>query len=132
MRSDKQKNATHHCPGCGVELDFVARYPWYFCKSCMKKACDFYGRELVFFNSGLTGGLAWSYADAPNQTMSKRVSSVKCLINGRPVIVTEARFGGIVAQPVGDEPRAGDMSYKYMIDLCIRFDHEKLLHRFDT
>ncbi len=128
----EQQIENHHCPGCGAELKFVARYPWYFCNSCLKQAHDFYGRKLLFFNVSLSGGLGWAFADAPDKVMSDRVSCVQCLIKGRVVVVSEARFGGVVAQPVGSEPRPGDHAYKYTIHLNRNYDVDEMLQRMHS
>jgi hypothetical protein len=88
--------ADHHCPGCGAVLAAVPRYPWYFCKHCTATATDGDGRRLVFFNEGLSGGLLWGH----DEHDLNRAPAVLCLIAGRPAVVTEARFGGKVAQPV--------------------------------
>lgn len=96
----------HHCPGCGARLKFNPRYPWHFCNACRERAADAEGRRLVFGNVSLSGGLAWAWADDPEHRDSE-VPGVICLIDGRPVIVTEARFGGVVAQPLTAGLRTG-------------------------
>jgi hypothetical protein len=89
----------HHCPGCGVPLRHNPRYPWHFCIACIDKAEDCEGRRLRFFNLSFSGGLGWSYADDPS-VVDDRSLGVVCLILGRPVMVSEAYLGGIVAQPL--------------------------------
>lgn len=96
------KGPKHHCPGCGTELPYFARYPWYFCETCLKSATDRKGRALVFFNVSMSGGLTWRYAD-DDASGEKDCIAVGCVIRGRPVLVTEARFGGVVAQPTSRE-----------------------------
>jgi len=90
-----------HCPGCGQALAAQERYPWRFCQACLERAEDGGGQRLVFANTALSGGLAYRRAGDPRETAA---SAVLCRIDGRPVIVTEARFGGIVAQPFGAPP----------------------------
>ena len=51
---------------------------------------------------GLSGVLFWKYVDS-SQIGGEEVGSVLCLIHGRKVIVTEARFGSVVAQPTNSE-----------------------------
>lgn len=87
----------HFCPGCGVRLRFGARTPWYFCGDCTRKATDARGRPIRFIGMGAE----WCYADGygPDAHDNKAVDVI-CLINGRPVIVHEARQGGVVAEPV--------------------------------
>ena len=128
----EQQIENHHCPGCGAEQKFVARYPWHFCNSCLNQAHDYYGRKLLFFNIGLSGGLGWAFADTPDQKMTEKVSSVQCLIKGRIVVVSEARFGGVVAQPVGGEPRLGDRAYKYTIHLDQNYNVDEMQQRMHS
>ena len=67
---------------------------------CLELAEDSRGRRIRFGNTGFSGGLDWCYADDPEAGESD-CGQVGCLIHGRPVLVTEARFGGVVAQPIG-------------------------------
>jgi hypothetical protein len=93
----------HFCPGCGATQKLFARYPWYLCVACLATAEDGEGRRLRFFNTGFSGGLGWSYADEPEMRDDHAVTVV-CLIRARPVMITEARFGGVVAQPLTGAP----------------------------
>lgn len=88
----------HHCPGCGAAQRAFLRYPWYFCRDCLKQAVDGSGRALEFGNVSFGGGFCWRYADEPAGVM-RVCLGVICLIHGRPAYVSEARFGGIVAEP---------------------------------
>ena len=90
----------HHCPGCGTALQANPRYPWHFCGACLEQARDGAGRGLEFANASLSGGLLWRCQGAPDW---QDAPGVRCLILGRPAWVTEARFGGIIAQPEGGE-----------------------------
>ena len=90
----------HHCPGCGTPQSAFPRYPWYFCDGCLARATDGDGAVLQFSNTGFSGGLSWCHAGS--RDWHHDVIAVRCLINGRPVTVTEARFGGVVAQPCID------------------------------
>lgn len=102
--NDKAEPGTHSCPGCGIRLKHFERYPWYFCQGCLEQAEDCEGKRLVFFNISISGGLGWRYADDPSAA-DRDVIEVICFICTRPVLVTEARFGGVVAQPLaGDRP----------------------------
>ena len=89
----------HFCPACGVRLKLVARYPWYFCTDCLALAEDGEGRRLSFSNVGMFGGFKWRYADDPVH-IDDGSTAVICLIRKREAIVHEARFGGIVAEPL--------------------------------
>ncbi|HVW56246.1 MAG TPA: hypothetical protein VHC00_11230 [Rhizobiaceae bacterium] len=88
----------HFCPGCGQPQKAFLRYPWHFCSACLGQAEDWQGRRLLFSNASITGGLTWSYRDASDEWRNDSLK-VLCLIKGRPVLVMEARFGGVVAQP---------------------------------
>lgn len=102
------KEPRHHCPGCGAAQDRFDRYPWYFCRECLRRAEDAEGRRLVFGNVSFSGGLMWAYADEPTRYDDKALGVV-CLIDTRPVLVHEARFGGVVAEPLTrSEPRVKD------------------------
>lgn len=90
----------HHCPGCGAPQRRFDRYPWYFCGACLAEAADGDGRRLVFGNTSISGGFAWAYADDP-ENRDDTAGIVICRIRERRVTVEEARFGGIVAQPMG-------------------------------
>jgi len=102
------KSSDHFCPGCGVAQQHFGRYPWYFCKSCVATAMDGGGRGLKFSNTGVGGGFAWCYEGDENWITAGHVI---CLISDRPVLVGEARFGGIVAEPLPDRP-LGSIPYK--------------------
>jgi hypothetical protein len=91
----------HHCPGCGTSLPANPRYPWHFCNACLDRATDGSGRSLDFSNVSLSGGLQYSYRGTGTW---QKVGSVACLIHTRPVIVSEARFGGVVAHPLESAP----------------------------
>lgn len=89
----------HYCPGCGTPRAFSQRYPWHFCDTCLARSSDGEGRLLGFGNVSLSGGLRWFYRDDP-ETDDQGSRSVLCLIDGRDIVVSEARFGGVVAEPV--------------------------------
>lgn len=89
----------HYCPGCGQAQKTFLRYPWYFCQSCLALAEDGQGRRLEFANVSLSGGLCWRYANSSKNEWQEH-ATVVCLLHGRPVVVTEARFGGVAAQPL--------------------------------
>lgn len=91
----------HFCPGCGAAQKPFERYPWYFCQACVNTATDGGGRRLEFSNAGPMGGFVWRHVDAENWQDARQVL---CLISGRPVQIGEARFGGVVAQPLEAVP----------------------------
>ena len=91
-------SSDHFCPGCGVRQKFVPRYPWYLCSACLDLAEDHAGRRLVFQNTTLSGGFGWRYADDIAASATE-CTAVVCLIRKREILVREARFGGVVAEP---------------------------------
>ena len=90
------KLPNHFCPGCGETLKPFPRYPWYFCRSCVDKATDGDGRPIA-----VSGGMGffWRYADE-DEAAWRSCIAVLAQIAGRPVHITEARFGGVVAEPM--------------------------------
>ena len=86
-----------HCPICLVQVTPNRRYPRYLCADCDRKATDEDGRPLVFSNESFSGGFIAQYAD----TGEARDSHV-CFVGGVKCWAEEARFGGIVIQPVQD------------------------------
>lgn len=86
----------HFCPGCGAPQKSFPRYPWYFCKVCVGTATDGAGRAL-----DVAGGMGfqWRYA---NEEEWFDCGAIHALIKGRRVVIHEARFGGVVAEPVRD------------------------------
>ena len=101
----------HHCPGCGIPQTPSGRYPWYFCGDCRKLTEDGAGKRLEFNNASLSGGLVWRRVGSEDWVDA---ITVICLIKSRPVTVHEARFGGVVAEPLLAE-RLRDA--KYITDL---------------
>lgn len=98
LTMNAQDTPDHHCPGCRTSQRPFTRYPWYCCQACLGIACDAIGRTLVFGNASFSGGLNWHFDDDPDSGEGNG-RQVGCLIAGRPVLVTEARFSGVVAQP---------------------------------
>lgn len=94
-------HASHFCPACGTRLEHVARYPWYFCKECCRTASDGESRAYRFRNAGFSGGFEFALR-GDEEWFS--CLGVICLIKGRPAYVHEARFGGIVAEPIPSLP----------------------------
>ncbi len=111
------KGPDHFCPGCGAPQKRFDRYPWYFCGACLATASDRDGRRLVFGNSSIFGGFEWAYADDP-ENFDDTATVVICYILERQVTVQEARFGGIVAQPIdaGSLPRLPDNRVVWLSD----------------
>ena len=109
-------DTSHFCPKCGTAQKHFPRYPWYFCKDCVKTASDRNGRKLLFGNVSMSGGLSWRYADDPSQRDDSSLGVI-CNINQRPVYIHEARFGGIVAEPIPDNGRWWQSDNDTIVDL---------------
>ena len=112
---------SHFCPGCGAPQKPVERYPWYFCSDCRDRLTDGAGRALSFGNMGLSGGLYWAYADGSRR--EENVTRVFCQHPAGPVMVREARFGGVVVQPQAEAPRS---SGSYDWDLTGTTPYQKM------
>ena len=112
----------HFCPGCGKPQKAFLRYPWYFCRDCCETACDSDGRILSFGNISLSGGLTFSFDD---EDVYYECGNVLCYIKNRPAIVSEARFGGVVAQPMLSGP-VGRTPY-FLVDVRKGVSSEKPL-----
>jgi hypothetical protein len=102
-RLERRDGADARCPLCGAAVPADPRYPRAVCADCVRRACDAQGRALDFFNAGAGGGLLAVCRD----TGLPHPSQV-CFIDGRRCRADEAKFGGIVVQPIeGDAPPAG-------------------------
>ncbi|MGP1357752.1 hypothetical protein [Roseicyclus sp.] len=75
----------------------MTRYPWYICALCRERITDAEGHRLEFANTHVSGGFAWRRA---GEAAFREARGYLGLLDGRPVRVGEARFGGIVAEPV--------------------------------
>ncbi|MGI3183964.1 hypothetical protein [Nioella aestuarii] len=64
-------------------------------------ARDGRGQAVEFANASLSGGLVWRIKGEQDWL---EATYVLCLIHDRPVLVHEARFGGVVAEPVPELP----------------------------
>ncbi|RJG42392.1 hypothetical protein [Motilimonas pumila] len=86
---------SQYCPICQVETSYNPRYPRYVCGHCAELAADENGRLLQFFNTCVSGGFKAEYTDTGEER-----NSHLCFIKGVACYANEARFGGIVIQPV--------------------------------
>ncbi len=86
------------CPICFNSVQPFARYPNYVCNDCCEKVVDRKGREVWFRNLDMWGGFEGVYADDGSP-----YDSNICFIKGMRCTAEEARFGGIVFQPVALE-----------------------------
>ncbi|WP_298295421.1 hypothetical protein [uncultured Litoreibacter sp.] len=93
----------HFCPGCGVKRKATPRYVWHFCNDCRKRATNGSGRVVQCQNESMSGGFQWRYEGDEDWTSCR---GLYALISNRDVYLSEARFGGIVAQPLTSRQRA--------------------------
>ena len=93
---------SHHCPACGVALPAMTRHPWYICALCRDRITDADGYALEFGNTSVSGGFTWRRV---GEDGFHEALGYLGLLDGRPVRVSAARFGGIVAEPYA-APRA--------------------------
>ena len=90
-----ENSARQYCPICSMPVQPSGRYPHYLCAACAKRAVDINGRALSFFNVSLSGGY-----NAKFTYTKETYNSHICYIDGLKCYADEARFGGIVIQPV--------------------------------
>lgn len=88
------------CPICASAVEPNPRYPRYLCGECASQATSSDGRPLSFYNTSLSGGYRAEYADT-----REPYDSHACWVRGVPCRADEARFGGIVIEPVGPRPK---------------------------
>ena len=89
------------CPICGTPRPHSPRYPEHVCAACVERAVDEAGRRLTFFNTSLLGGFGAGYAESGERVLPE-TDEQSCFIDGVRCVAREARFGGIVVQPVPD------------------------------
>jgi hypothetical protein len=77
----------------------MARHPWYICALCRDRITDAEGYLLEFGNTSVSGGFAWRRA---GEGRFQEAQGYVGFLDGRPVRVGAARFGGIVAEPYAD------------------------------
>jgi predicted amidophosphoribosyltransferase len=85
-------NETQKCPICGMELPASKRYKNYVCDKCIERAVDEDGKPASFYSE------ARRNEDGSFQTpyTLRKV----CYIDGIKCRGQEAKFGGLVVEPV--------------------------------
>ncbi|MEV0650955.1 hypothetical protein AB0I28_37460 [Phytomonospora sp. NPDC050363] len=92
---------THPCPLCARPSVHAERYPRSVCDHCFARTTDSAGRPVSGANVSLSGGMVAHYTDTPDGVREECVEVTRtgrCLIDGRPAHMQEARFGGIVVE----------------------------------
>ena len=72
-----------HCPVCDESVKPSARYPNYICESCLAGGVEQDGANVDLVDLGV-----YSQVNVP------------CVVKGIECIANEARFGGVVVQPI--------------------------------
>lgn len=109
---DPGRRYTQPCPRCKQPTSYNARYPLAVCRDCLDRATDRAGRRITGYNVSMSGGMIAYYTDtiengSPKDECVEVTRTGECLIDGRPAIMDEARFGGIIVQMASPEPRSG-------------------------
>ncbi len=96
---------TQPCARCENPAIYSERYPRGVCDDCQSRTTDRDGRRVTGYNTHPSGGMIAYYTDTVEQTDSPQMEECvevtrtgACFIDGRPAIMQEARFGGIVVQ----------------------------------
>lgn len=91
------------CPHCGGSSPHqTPRYRRALCVSCMGRLTDARGRAVGAYNESFMGtGFVVLHADDQSRCASATAEG-RVFIDGRPYSAAEARFGGVVVQPLGD------------------------------
>ena len=90
---------TQPCPVCKAAVPASERYPHYVCPQCVERAVDRNGRRVGFANAISCGGVVGYYEES-----SETYLSLTCFIDGKACFAEEAKFGGIVIQPLPEHP----------------------------
>ena len=85
------------CPICCGQGRHEERYPAALCRSCQKRVVDAHGNSVGFFNESLSGGLLIKSA---NRKAVPDPASQPIFCNGIECRARQARFGGVVVQPL--------------------------------
>ncbi|MGM7423628.1 ADP-ribosylglycohydrolase family protein [Cellulosimicrobium sp. CpK407] len=92
---------TQFCPLCGTLVRWNPRYPRHVCTWCERDVTDEAGRAVSLSNVDFGGGYQAHYLD--RSPASDAVRDGRVWIGGVEHRAREARFGGIVVEPL-DEP----------------------------
>ena len=90
-------NKVQICPICKNSVFIMDRYPNYICANCVEKYGTYTqdGKKIIFSNRTLFGGFKSIVDGHDTEIHTCYVNNIKCYAD-------EARFGGIVIQPVND------------------------------
>jgi hypothetical protein len=89
------------CPVCGTLVRENPRYTRHVCGWCAADMTDEAGRAVVLSNASLTGGFTAHHPDG--SLASPDVLAGRVWIGGVEFRAQEARFGGVVVQPLDED-----------------------------
>jgi hypothetical protein len=72
-----------NCPICNDIVESNIRYPKYICAQCLTDGVEINAKQVALVDLGV-----YSKGD------------ISCRVNGTECIAKEARFGGVVVQPI--------------------------------
>jgi hypothetical protein len=113
------------CPICAKQVEVNQRYPQYLCVPCVSKALSTDGRLHRFDNLTFSGGLCGHFVDTGTDYLSD-----ECFIDGFACRAEEARFGGVVIQPI-DFRKFYDLETYLFTEVRKRFAETGTITPFD-
>ncbi|MFF2267859.1 ADP-ribosylglycohydrolase family protein [Cellulosimicrobium cellulans] len=102
--SGAEPERTQFCPLCGTLARWNPRYPRHVCAWCQADVTDETGRAVSLTNVDFGGGYQAHYLD--RSPASEAVRSGRVWIGGVEHRARDARFGGIVVEPLDDAAAA--------------------------
>ncbi len=72
-----------YCPICSQEVEANIRYPSYVCNNCLAQGLEVGGQQV-----------------SVTELDVYRNSKIACTVKGIDCVAIEARFGGVVVQPI--------------------------------
>lgn len=90
---------SQYCPVCKTEVHKNERYTNYVCSNCVANATDIHGNKVEYSNVDILGGVKCTHKCNQNKICECKY---ECYIDGIKCIASEARFGGIVIQPISE------------------------------
>jgi hypothetical protein len=92
------EEASQYCGHSRNPVPLFSRYPHYLCRECLKLLTDKEGRGVVFYNTHIMGyGCQGYYTDSDEK---EKYEGTVAFIGDKQYYAKEARFGGIVVQPL--------------------------------
>lgn len=86
------------CFICGAPEITLQRYPSIACNDCVSRAVNWEGKPVQFFNAEYGAGFMATFEGGSVDHDTTYTHTA--YIDGTPVFVNEARFGGTVVEPI--------------------------------